>query len=225
MAPTKRINDLQTIVLKKFTIVKLFVFSTHCFHSITSKQYFTVYFRLFHIVFHAVFLPLFQALFHSFITVRNKVAKVMFLQVSVCPQGGVCPSASWDTPSWADTPPGQRPPRLPQTATAADGTPPTGMHSYCIFHALFHALFLIQLYTCTFCVMLCFMFCFTLHFTFCFTLYFTFYFMFYFTPCFRCITSRPDSRFQRRPGIYTHTLAHTHTEPTSLSTVYTHNTH
>ena len=90
----------------------------------------------------------------SVFTVRNEVAKVMFLQVSVCPQGvGVCPSACWDTPPGpkADTPgtksrpPGtksrhppdqkqtsprdqrQTPPR--QTATAVDGTHPTGMHS------------------------------------------------------------------------------------------------
>ena len=48
-----------------------------------------------------------------FITVRNKVAKVMFLQACVCPQGGGCLSACWDT-----TPP-------PKT----DGTHPTGMHS------------------------------------------------------------------------------------------------
>ena len=123
------------------------------------------------------------------ITVRNEVAKVMFLQASVCPQWGVCLSAWWDTSPRADTPqeqthlPGNRyippeqtshqsrhtprsrhppgadtpqeqtppweqtPPPLEQTpprsrhtprskhtppretATAADGTHPTGMHS------------------------------------------------------------------------------------------------
>ena len=53
--------------------------------------------------------------------------------------GGVCTSACWDTHSptgrhcqadtpWVDTPLGQTPPPQ-QTATAADGTHPTGMHS------------------------------------------------------------------------------------------------
>ena len=50
--------------------------------------------------------------------------KVMFLQVSVCPQGGVYtplgrhPPPPRQTPPWTDTPP-------PETATAADGTHPT----------------------------------------------------------------------------------------------------
>ena len=53
------------------------------------------------------------------VTVRNKVAKVTFLQASVCPQGwggGVCLSACWDTtprnrhPSGADTPRSRHPP-------------------------------------------------------------------------------------------------------------------
>ena len=41
------------------------------------------------------------------ITVRNEVAKVMFLQVSVCPHGGggVCLSACWDTTSQSRHPP------------------------------------------------------------------------------------------------------------------------
>ena len=59
----------------------------------------------------------------------------MFLQVSVCPQGGgVHPPGK--TRPWADTHPGQtprRPSRHPsfplETTTAADGTYPTGMHS------------------------------------------------------------------------------------------------
>ena len=48
-------------------------------------------------------------------TGRNEVAKVMFLQASVCPQGGggVCLSACWDT-----TPPGSRHP--------LEWTPPPG---------------------------------------------------------------------------------------------------
>ena len=40
------------------------------------------------------------------ITVRNEVAKVMFLHLYVCPQGGVCLSVCWDTtPLGAGTPP------------------------------------------------------------------------------------------------------------------------
>ena len=58
---------------------------------------------------------------------KTKFAKVMFSQVSVCPQGGACTIAYWDTPPhgpeadtprvitpWADTPrqtpPGKHPP-------------------------------------------------------------------------------------------------------------------
>ena len=84
----------------------------------------------------------------NFITVRNEVAKVMFLHLSVSHSvhGGVCLSACWDTtPLGAGIPPEQarpwtRPPRTrhpsgsrhrpgAETATAADGTHPTGMHS------------------------------------------------------------------------------------------------
>ena len=36
----------------------------------------------------------------SFYRPQTKFAKVMFSQVSVCPQGGVCPIACWDTPLW-----------------------------------------------------------------------------------------------------------------------------
>ena len=79
------------------------------------------------------FLPLFNTcLGHSHIfTVRNEVAKVMFLQASVCPQGGggVCLSACWDTtpprgrhPSGADTPPGADTP-LEQTPPPGADTP------------------------------------------------------------------------------------------------------
>ena len=59
--------------------------------------------------------------FHQIITVRDSsCGKVMFSQVSVCQRGGgVHPSGRY--------PPGQKPPY--QTATAADGTHPTEMHS------------------------------------------------------------------------------------------------
>ena len=62
--------------------------------------------------------------FHQIITVPNSsCGKVMFSQVSVClSMGRRCTPARADTP-----PPGQTPPY--QTATAADGTHPTGMHS------------------------------------------------------------------------------------------------
>ena len=81
---------------------------------------------------------------NKLITVRNQVAKVMFLLASVCPQyggvsapggvcllpGGVCswgmsaPGGGIPACTEAGTPPGE-------TATAADGTHPTGMHSCC----------------------------------------------------------------------------------------------
>ena len=51
----------------------------------------------------------------------------MFLHLSVVLSmgGGVCPSACWDRHPL----PGTHPPPPPQTATAADGTHPTGMYS------------------------------------------------------------------------------------------------
>ena len=66
-----------------------------------------------------------------FFTVRNEVAKVMFLHLSVSDSvySGVCLSACWDT-----TLPGSGTPLGPgtppqKTTTVADGTHPTGMHS------------------------------------------------------------------------------------------------
>ena len=90
-----------------------------------------------------------------FITVRNEVAKVMFLQVSVCPRGGGrgglpqrmlgYPTPGAGTPPLGPDPPGSRhpprsrhppgtrPPRSRHppwpTATVADSMHPTGMHS------------------------------------------------------------------------------------------------
>ena len=63
----------------------------------------------------------------------NEVAKVMSLQVSICPQEGVCLSACWDTtPPQEQTPPGTRhPPRSrhphPRTRHPPwEQTPPPG---------------------------------------------------------------------------------------------------
>ena len=70
------------------------------------------------------FLPLFNTcLGHSHIfTVRNEVAKVMFLQASVCPQGGVSISvhARIPLPPGADIPQEQTPP--------PEQTPPRSRH-------------------------------------------------------------------------------------------------
>ena len=75
---------------------------------------------------------------HTCYRPQTKFVKVMFLQMSVILfTGGVCLSACWDTsprsrPPWEQTPPRSRPPPpREQTATAADGTHPTGMHSCC----------------------------------------------------------------------------------------------
>ena len=67
-----------------------------------------------------------------FITVRNEVAKVMSLQVSVCPQGG---SASVhvgihppnQAPAWDQTPPDSRPPD-PRSRHPLDQAPPGSRH-------------------------------------------------------------------------------------------------
>ena len=74
------------------------------------------------------------------ITVRNEAAKVMFLQVCVCPQGGgipACLATDVQGGAWSGgsapgglvsqhalrhTPPGEM-------ATAVEGTHPTGIHS------------------------------------------------------------------------------------------------
>ena len=63
--------------------------------------------------------PLFSHCLFLIVTVRKRsCGKVMFLHLSVSHSvhGGGCPSACWDTP-------------LGLTATAADGTHPTGMHA------------------------------------------------------------------------------------------------
>ena len=54
---------------------------------------------------------------------RPQVAKVMFLQVWVCPHGGVCLSACWDTTPRANTPPGSRHPP-PRADTPQSRHPP-----------------------------------------------------------------------------------------------------
>ena len=62
----------------------------------------------------------------------------MFSQMSVCPQGGVCPIACWDTPPWAGTPPGKVPPgqtlppgQVQPPAQCMLGYTPPPAHSAC----------------------------------------------------------------------------------------------
>ena len=60
----------------------------------------------------------------AIVTVRNEVAKVMFLQACVCPHGGgVCLSACWDT-----TPPlgSRQPPPWSRHPTPRSRHPPPG---------------------------------------------------------------------------------------------------
>ena len=67
---------------------------------------------------------------HNIVTVRNEVVKVMFLQASVCPQGGwgVWISACWDTtPPWSRHPLEQTPPGADTHPPGAD-TPPQSRH-------------------------------------------------------------------------------------------------
>ena len=66
---------------------------------------------------------------------QTMFVKVMFSQVSVCPQGGVWPIACWDTP------PGRHPPVQCMLGyiQQAGGTHPTGMHS-CILTVMNMAL-------------------------------------------------------------------------------------
>ena len=60
------------------------------------------------------------------IIIRTEVAKVMFLQASVCPWGGICLSACWDTPP-EQTPPGADTPGAdtPQSRPPQEQTPPS----------------------------------------------------------------------------------------------------
>ena len=89
---------------------------------------------------------------HDYYRQQHSCGKVMFLHLSGILSTGGCPPPSVDTP-WADTPSGQTPPQTeptrqtltlgrhpslgrhrtppPKTATAVDGTHPTGMHSCC----------------------------------------------------------------------------------------------
>ena len=80
-------------------------------------------------------------LFIYFITVHNEVAKVMFLHLSVIlftGRGSTWAGPPWDQvqpprdqvqPPGPGTPPGTRYTPPLETATVADGTHPTGMHS------------------------------------------------------------------------------------------------
>ena len=148
MAPTKRSNDLQKIALKKFTIVKLFAFSTHCFHSITSKQYFTVsdcftlYFTLcsplYFTLYFTLLLPsatkLRRLCFYRCLSVHRGCLPQCILGYSPPdrdPPNRDHPLWTETTPLWTETTPGQTlpldrdpipldrdPPPIPQTATA-----------------------------------------------------------------------------------------------------------
>ena len=74
-------------------------------------------------------------MFH-FYRPQTKFAKVMFLHMSVCPQGGgVCPIACWDTHPRGRHPLG-RPPlgRHPPGQTPPGQTPP-GQTPPCVVHA------------------------------------------------------------------------------------------
>ena len=78
------------------------------------------------------------------ITVRNEVAKVMFLHLSVCPHGGgVCLSACWDSTPWSRHPPGVGTPPPRSRHPPADGYccgryASTGMHPFSSGQALSH---------------------------------------------------------------------------------------
>ena len=61
---------------------------------------------------------------------QSSCGKVVFTGVCHSVHGGVSQHALGQTPPWADNPLGRQPPvRHPPTATAADSTHPTGMHS------------------------------------------------------------------------------------------------
>ena len=70
-------------------------------------------------------------------TVRNELAKVMFLQACVCPHrgsggvfsGGECLLSGGSAPGGDGIPACTEADPPGETATAADGTHPTGMHS------------------------------------------------------------------------------------------------
>ena len=71
-----------------------------------------------------------QDMFFYYYRPQTKFVKVMFPQVSVCPQGAVCPIAYWDTPprTRGRHPPGQISPRQtpppPRQGAALDKFPP-----------------------------------------------------------------------------------------------------
>ena len=69
-----------------------------------------------------------------FYHLQTKFVKIMFSQVSVCPQGVSCPNACWDTPPWAGTPPRQV---HPQAGTPPWAGTPLGRYTLppCTVHA------------------------------------------------------------------------------------------
>ena len=82
----------------------------------------------------------------NFYRPQTKFAKVMFSQVSVCPQRGVCPIAYWDTLPPGQTPPGtrgrqpppqtrDRRPQEPEADTPPGLTPPPTGNLPCAVHA------------------------------------------------------------------------------------------
>ena len=108
-----------------------YFFNIFLFHSSNSKIFQSHFTR--HIISHLEF----------FVTIRNEVAKVMFLQVCVCPQGGV-PDQVWPprsrhplgtryTPQarctpWEQTPSPQYSPRDQVHTPLEPGTPPDQVH-------------------------------------------------------------------------------------------------
>ena len=73
-------------------------------------------------------------LISNIFTGRNEVvAKVMFLQVCVCPQGGegVCLSACWDAiPPWMENPPGTRQTPQMEEPRLGPSRPPPGWRNH-----------------------------------------------------------------------------------------------
>ena len=118
-----------------FPPVKIGLFTSHhCYAQLPTLT--TVLIKYCEKLFYAILALITRLLLHHYIyeifyriffRPQTKFAKVMFLQVSVCPRGVPAPGGGiWSGGVW--TPPTLR-------ATAAGGTHPTGMHScLCCVH-------------------------------------------------------------------------------------------
>ena len=101
-----------------YPTLDVFKLGAHCTRTLLPPQYKTCYYEVLTVCKRAIGIRLKCLLL---VTIRNEVAKVMFLQACVCPRGGCLPQCmlGYHTP-----PPGSRHPPWEQTPPPRSGHPP-----------------------------------------------------------------------------------------------------